>query len=499
MNSRVSVILLLLTSVAWTSEAQVLYRVSFDSTPYNLEGQYSTGPWSLSHLTTGGWSGSGAPHLVHASGASQYNMGWYFSGNRASGHTWVTGDTVYLRFRIRYDDDWRWDGAGSMQNKMIDFGMGGVSSRVILHQERPHPTTPCGLDPTLYDSRWGSLSLKVGITYTCTPPVAITYGRWHHVQLAVKSGSSATASFKLWVDNNNAASPSSQRSGFTLTAEEWNNSWTFGGFMSDPPIRTSGFVVDDFEVALTFDPQWNPGISGPDNGLPWRAAFDGGTFAEFNGGATPALTIQSSGCYSMLCARGPLTSGTLSDNYADHYFGDFYTIRKTKVEELYLVLASKFDSGYVWPSDSQKIAILNLTDGTTSVRRYQVYVYVDSAGRYVVDCANLGSWTFTALRQNTGPVATVRPGLWDRLKLYVKLNTPGASDGVVKLWVNDVLRVAYSNVNIRQTTSYGMNKLNLSSYATNVSGSSSYQWWDEWQLSNVDPDPIAPVGVRIVR
>jgi hypothetical protein len=28
--------------------------------------------------------------------------------------------------------------------------------------------------------------------------------------------------------------------------------------MSDAPLRDQGFVIDDFEIGLTFDPGWSP-------------------------------------------------------------------------------------------------------------------------------------------------------------------------------------------------------------------------------------------------
>ena len=245
-----------------------------------------------------------------------------------------------------------------------------------------------------------------------------------------------------------------------------------------------------------------PPLPPSDTGLPWTSDFEENNFHEWNGGTRGELSIVTSDPYSgSYCARAQLTSGTHSDNYADFYFGDFYTIGKDKVEEVYLSLYSKFDPGYVWPSDTQKIALLNLTDGQVSQRRYQVMIVVDREGRYFVEYSYIASWQFFGLAQNQGTPAAVRFGEWDKLKLYTKLNTPGNSDGVVKLWVNNELKISYDDVNIRQNTLYGMNKLILSSYATDASGFNGVQYYDDWILSETDPavsdSPSVPTGLTI--
>ena len=230
---------------------------------------------------TGGFDGSQAAHLVMRAGADQFQQGWLFDGARPGGG-WTYGDTVFIRFRIRFDDNYRWDGVGSQQNKMIDFG-GGADSRVILHNERPRPTTPCSLNYVDYEQpgnpvfytpadfgmpdgafdtgEWGFFSLKNGIDFPCTPPIPVTYGRWYHVQLAVRLSSAAGASdgfFKLWIDNNDADHPSSQVLDIVRELAEWNTSWDVGGYWTNHnPHRDQGWVIDDFYVSDGFDPNWH--------------------------------------------------------------------------------------------------------------------------------------------------------------------------------------------------------------------------------------------------
>ncbi len=221
--------------------------------------------------------------------------------------------------------------------------------------------------------------------------------------------------------------------------------------------------------------------------------FEGGDWSEWNGRQeqTPGglQVVADPGCPSgNYCARALLTEGTNSDNYADYYFGDFYTVDDPKVEEVWLRLMVKFDNGYVWPNAGQKVAILNATDGTTSQRRYQAIVKVAPEGDWSLQHSYIDTWQFFEKRQNVGAPQPVIQGQWVKLKVYVRMNTPGVSNGILRLWVDDVLKVEYTAVNLRQNTDYGFGKLNLSSWATDASGSDGAEWYDDWVMAGSDPD-----------
>ncbi len=240
-------------------------------------------------------------------------------------------------------------------------------------------------------------------------------------------------------------------------------------------------------------------------GLPWTSDFENNSFAEWNGGvrSTNNLVVTNSGCFSGRCARTDIVTGTVGDNYADKWFGDWFTLRGPKVEEVWLRFYSKFSAGYAWPNRSHKLAIFNLTNGADNQRHYQVYVYVNPSGRYAVDHSDIDNWQFYGLQQNVGTPVSVRPDQWEKIKLYVRLNTPGASNGIVRLWVNDELKLQRTDVPIRANTAYGMNKLILSASATQAAVSNGNQWWDSWTLSATDPDegssvPAPPTNLRIV-
>jgi hypothetical protein len=214
-------------------------------------------------------------------GREQYNLGWV----APSSGSYSVGDAVYIRFRIRFDDDHLWLGDGSLQNKFILLGdsRAQAPSRFIVHNEKPHDTAYCALGYNRYDGsgpRWmprdfglnysswedpeiagkySSLSVKVNIGPECTPPLLLTRGEWYHVQIYAKSSANRTGEFKVWLNNDDFGSPNSQERGFNLGTEAWGGGMTVGGFMSAAPTREGGFRLDDVELGTSFDPSWSSG------------------------------------------------------------------------------------------------------------------------------------------------------------------------------------------------------------------------------------------------
>lgn len=245
----------------------------------------------------------------------------------------------------------------------------------------------------------------------------------------------------------------------------------------------------------------NPCLSFAQTGLPATFDFEEGNSSEWNRAcATPSLTWSTSGQHSgSRAARSVLTSGTANDNYCEHVIGSYYSLPAPKedINEIWAVTWSKFDPGYTWPNNTQKILILNLMDGASSPRCEQIYVFVANNGEYRTDrsnfsdsqgrCVSGASGQFFALSQNRGTPVSVTFGQWDKIKLYVRLNTPGQSDGIVRMWINNVLKTEYTNVPIRQLASHTIQKFLLSTYTTNTGGNGA-QWHDDMLISATDPD-----------
>ena len=243
-------------------------------------------------------------------------------------------------------------------------------------------------------------------------------------------------------------------------------------------------------------------IEPSNTGLPFSDGFESGNFNSWDGTRRDVSVVTANPKAGSYCARARLSQGTTSDNYVDFYYGE--KDGKDPVTEIYWQGYSKFDSDYVWPNNAQKIVVHNIYD-SQGTKDYQIIVAVNSNGQYYVEHSYWQSWDFFGKAQNQGSPISVSFGQWDKLKLRAKLNTPGNSDGVIQLWINDTLKLSYTNLNIRENTQDTFGKMILSSNSNESSGSNSYQWYDDWSISGtgegggpIDSAPAAPTGLKIV-
>ncbi|MCW8934261.1 MAG: hypothetical protein OQK98_06015 [Gammaproteobacteria bacterium] len=227
--------------------------------------------------------------------------------------------------------------------------------------------------------------------------------------------------------------------------------------------------------------------------LPFSSSFEANNFSEWNGGADASLTVtnedSSNGQYS---ARAQMSSGSTADNYKDFYFGDHASVNGAPATNgLWLELDSKFDAGFDFGTERiHKIAIINFEDENRR-RRYQVIINVRLPEEiYFIE--NL-AWnadrsfdkTVDAYSQNIGQTLTMNRGQWDKLKLYIQLNTPGSRNGIVKFWQNDQLIMDFTDTYLRENTNFNPNKLILSNYTRNTD-IIGIQRWDNFYLG-IDP------------
>lgn len=227
-------------------------------------------------------------------------------------------------------------------------------------------------------------------------------------------------------------------------------------------------------------------------GLPFISSFETDDFSEWNASessATSNISLITSGCVDgTYCTSITLVNGTLNDNYINNNFGDFVNTGLDKVESVWLTFYSKLSVDYIpVTAQSHKLAIINAYDEVSTARRYQVYVYVGPDGNYWVDHSDIDDWLFYGLEQNVGSPVSPTLGSWDKIKLYAQMNTPGSADGIVRMWINDTLKLEYTNVDLRESTTDGWGRLILSSYTSNSTGSGT-QYSDNWLLSETDPD-----------
>jgi hypothetical protein len=82
---------------------------------------------------------------------------------------------------------------------------------------------------------------------------------------------------------------------------------------------------------------------------------------------------------------------------------------------------------YVATSRNQLPVEQNSGPGVPFVANYQDFDWPETGGQY----------TRVNRFQNQGSNITLQPGTWYLFEWYLKLNTPGVSDGVTKLWIDD--------------------------------------------------------------
>jgi hypothetical protein len=269
--------------------------------------------WTFTHQPKGDHDGSGAAHLVRYAGADQFTMGWAVGS--ALNHSFRLGDHYYLRFRIRLDDEFRFEPATKgcfsssgpaacaphVQNKFVMMGTTGYpQSRMLVLLQRPMGNLGCTLGATdpnkgvgtsprdfgLGSSDWqsrtlqyayGSLSVHTNIgtrEQGCVGPVPITYGNnpkpavspfgaptrdgWHHVQIYVRSGGPGQAAYKIWDNNNKFDQPSYEARGFELGVAGWQNGFVIGGQTTGALASNAGYRIGAAEIGPDFAEGWYP-------------------------------------------------------------------------------------------------------------------------------------------------------------------------------------------------------------------------------------------------
>jgi hypothetical protein len=242
--------------------------------------------------------------------------------------------------------------------------------------------------------------------------------------------------------------------------------------------------------------------------LPFTSSFETGNFSEWGGGLEASMTVTTQdatqGRYS---TQAVMTRGQATDNYKEYLFG--YHPRTnggdpvTVQNGVWLRLDSKFDQGFQFGTSAplHKVALINLED-ENSRRRYQIIINVWTATReYGIEHLKWNAdrtfnTAMAGVGQNIGTPVQARLGEWDRLKLFIKPNTRGAADGIVRLWVNGVLKAERTNVALREDTDYMPNKLLMVNYVTDTTTAGT-QRWDNFYLGESDPDagvrPMPPV------
>jgi hypothetical protein len=263
------------TVVASPASAQVIFRMDYSSSTG------ATGSWqpveavpnyTRTRIAGGGPSGQDAFELTQRSVPSleayggQFDWGW--DGPVESSDP-AQGSRRYYRWRMRFSPttnfrglSWGGGGASGVQNKLLIIGQGcGERCRFILTYQAERDSGVV---------RNFRLQLDGGVDLVDTGSYAV--GQWLNIQIELQSGSTASTAnggYKIWINNNNYAAPTAQRTGITLRPANWR-SVAFGGYMNDGLDSTGvhTYRQTDFQVASAFDSVWGSGGSGGGGGTP---------------------------------------------------------------------------------------------------------------------------------------------------------------------------------------------------------------------------------------
>lgn len=248
--------------------------------------------------------------------------------------------------------------------------------------------------------------------------------------------------------------------------------------------------------------------------LPFSDGFETGDFRSWTGGRLIGFSVSSVSAHTgRFAARGNSALGAGTDYYEEAVFGDHPRARGAPiVNGLYVKFSHKFDNDFNpgTAADTHKVILINFEDSNDR-RREQVILNVfgttplgTNRGQYYIENIHWnqnGSFGSGQLfRQNRGQAVAYRPGQWDTIKIYVRPNTVGQSDGNVRVWINGDLKVEHTNISLRQTA-YNPNLVIIGYYApdTDIQGT---RWWDDITISETDPDmgndaaPSAPARLR---
>lgn len=249
------------------AQGTICFTQNFNSgsTPFNFAFAQTPGSnWSRDFPATGGYNNTPGLHITFNAGFEQYDSGYSAGIGSCS---FGTNDDIFIRFWIKYDSNYRWNGDGSMQDKMVIFGDNDTDSRFILMNERNNSSRPCS-PPDSITSEQGSFSLMKNIgtdpgpsNIDCTPYYLMTHSTEYYIQYEVDA---AEDMLRLWVNNNDQNNPtrSYHGSGYNLGTDV--NEIKMGGFMSDTPLVSAGKVWDNFTVATDFDPNWSEAGGDPE-------------------------------------------------------------------------------------------------------------------------------------------------------------------------------------------------------------------------------------------
>lgn len=169
--------------------------------------------------------------------------------------------------------------------------------------------------------------------------------------------------------------------------------------------------------------------------------------------------------------------------------------------ELYLEWHEYFDSGYCWPSSSQKLIRIGFYDESFPESRKEFGYLVQTSNGDVNIQYFCGQWGNTTNCNVSGAVYSgeAHPtNQWVKWGYWLKLNTSGSSNGFIKVYKNDVLYLDTGNVSLIGNDTKGVNFLwvggNYSMLGGGTAACSGHRYIDDVAIYSTQPTASTTAG-----
>jgi hypothetical protein len=241
-------------------------------------------------------------------------------------------------------------------------------------------------------------------------------------------------------------------------------------------------------------------------------------------------TVRAAGLWAL---QHRLTAGQDGDSvhYATQHFGDARTGpvwaagRGEHFFDLYVQYKIYYSPGFRFDTNYKQFEIgtqddLNQTGVCCNpwVANYTT-VYVSSGGAQLVEGNNKGSSTpqWIGYPQNAGGYSssnrlTLTSGRWYTIEVRRRLNDPNVDNGILQMWVDNVLIMDHRNVRFRvprngnygANMAYGTNWIMISDYPLQGVSQNQSVYYDDVKMSTTfigtgaAQPPSAPTNLRVV-
>jgi hypothetical protein len=249
-----------------------------------------------------------------------------------------------------------------------------------------------------------------------------------------------------------------------------------------------------------------PGGSSPDPNVVFCDDFNDGSWlssptwaASNNHDGSEGVKCGGFG-YSDDCAAYTGDQMFFDGNYGyDDHYAEYALPRE--FNEGYVRLYVQFSDNFSWGNVSDKGIYL-----FGSGRNWNMKIEYNQWGNGM---AGFASYATPGERrgQNQGNDLQWEPGKWYLVEIYVKVNDPGAANGIVKVWIDDAsspvggqtLRLSYGDLTLREAgQGNGFSEIGLHEYhnGCDQGGScpASIPQWVKWDNIAFSGSPIGPAG-----